>query len=151
MASYLDKTGLTYLWAKIKNKIPTKTSQLTNDSNYVTQSQLKDRYFTILSNTTATIIYSGSGNYVFSIDGISANGSTTALQGVAIMNASISRGNFVVKGSNVTVTPTPTSAGSFSGNVKKISIKNNASSKLYIKLTSLTNETNIDNLTIEFG
>ena len=31
--NYLDKTGLTYFWNKIKAKIPTKTSQLTNDSN----------------------------------------------------------------------------------------------------------------------
>lgn len=33
--TFLDKTGLTYFWGKIKAKIPTKTSDLTNDSNYV--------------------------------------------------------------------------------------------------------------------
>lgn len=33
---YLDKDGLTYLWGKIKAKIPTKTSQLTNDSGFST-------------------------------------------------------------------------------------------------------------------
>ena len=37
---YLDKAGLTYFWEKIKSAIsdaiPTKTSDLTNDSNYVT-------------------------------------------------------------------------------------------------------------------
>lgn len=33
---YLDKNGLTYLWSKIKSKIPTKTSDLTNDSGYIT-------------------------------------------------------------------------------------------------------------------
>lgn len=32
---YLDDTGLAYLWGKIKAIIPTKTSELTNDSNYV--------------------------------------------------------------------------------------------------------------------
>lgn len=32
--SYLDKTGLADLWAKIKGIIPTKTSELTNDSGY---------------------------------------------------------------------------------------------------------------------
>lgn len=35
---YLDKDGLSHLWEKIKTKIPTKTSQLTNDSNYITNS-----------------------------------------------------------------------------------------------------------------
>lgn len=44
MASYLDKTGLTYLWGKITtalsskadtSAIPTATSDLTNDSNFV--------------------------------------------------------------------------------------------------------------------
>lgn len=33
---YLDKDGLTYLWGKIKAKIPTKTSELTNDSGFTT-------------------------------------------------------------------------------------------------------------------
>ena len=33
---YLDKDGLTYLWGKIKAKIPTKTSDLTNDSGFTT-------------------------------------------------------------------------------------------------------------------
>ena len=42
--NYLDKTGLTYLWGKIKtilaskadsSSIPTQTSQLTNNSNFV--------------------------------------------------------------------------------------------------------------------
>ena len=41
--SYLDKTGLTYLWGKIKNQIPTKTSDLTNDSNFVTSTQLSTK------------------------------------------------------------------------------------------------------------
>lgn len=44
MASYLDKTGLTYLWDKITtalngkadiSAIPTAISDLTNDSNFV--------------------------------------------------------------------------------------------------------------------
>ena len=42
--NYLDKTGLTYLWGKIKtilaskadsSSIPTQTSQLTNNSNFI--------------------------------------------------------------------------------------------------------------------
>ena len=45
MAKYLDETGLAYFWAKIKEKLaakadssalPTKTSQLTNDSGFIT-------------------------------------------------------------------------------------------------------------------
>jgi len=34
MAKYLNSDGLAYLWNKIKAAIPTKTSQLTNDSGY---------------------------------------------------------------------------------------------------------------------
>ena len=44
---YLDLTGLGEVWANIKSyissKIPTKTSQLHNDSNYVTTSQLPSK------------------------------------------------------------------------------------------------------------
>lgn len=45
MAKYLDETGLAYFWAKIKEKLaakadstalPTKTSDLTNDSGFIT-------------------------------------------------------------------------------------------------------------------
>ena len=44
---YLDKEGLAYLWSKIKarfadkSSIPTKVSQLTNDSKYQTESQVQ--------------------------------------------------------------------------------------------------------------
>ena len=34
--NFLDKTGLSYLWGKIKALIPTKTSDLTNDSGFLT-------------------------------------------------------------------------------------------------------------------
>jgi hypothetical protein len=40
MAKYLDSTGLTHLWAKIKSyvssNVPTKVSDLTNDSGFIT-------------------------------------------------------------------------------------------------------------------
>lgn len=45
---YLDKEGLAYLWNKIKarfadkSSIPTKVSQLNNDSGYQNQSQVQD-------------------------------------------------------------------------------------------------------------
>lgn len=38
MAKYLDYSGLSDLWVKIKAKIPTKVSDLTNDSGFVTSS-----------------------------------------------------------------------------------------------------------------
>ena len=34
--NFLDKTGLERLWNKIKSLIPTRTSQLSNDSGYIT-------------------------------------------------------------------------------------------------------------------
>lgn len=36
MAKFLDDNGLLYLWSKIKAAIPTKVSQLSNDSNFIT-------------------------------------------------------------------------------------------------------------------
>ena len=36
MAKLLDENGLAYFWGKVKAAIPTKTSQLTNDSSYIT-------------------------------------------------------------------------------------------------------------------
>ena len=39
---YLNKDGLTYLWSKIKEKIPTKLSELTNDSGFVTSDHTHD-------------------------------------------------------------------------------------------------------------
>lgn len=60
----IDKTVLTFLWAKLKKEIPTKTSQLTNDSGYLTSSDETGTNFTtdetltlengILSVNTAT-------------------------------------------------------------------------------------------------
>lgn len=34
--TFLNKTGLAYLWGKITARIPTKTSDITNDSGYIT-------------------------------------------------------------------------------------------------------------------
>lgn len=42
MAKYLDSNGVLYLWGKIKAILPTKTSQLTNDSKFVTEDQLPE-------------------------------------------------------------------------------------------------------------
>jgi len=36
----LDENGLLYVWGKIKALVPTRTSQLTNDSNFITLSDV---------------------------------------------------------------------------------------------------------------
>lgn len=43
MAKLLDETGLAYFWGKVKAAIPTKTSQLTNDSEYATASDISGK------------------------------------------------------------------------------------------------------------
>ena len=40
MAKYLDYSGFTYFWGKLKALIPTKTSDLQNDSGFLTLSTL---------------------------------------------------------------------------------------------------------------
>lgn len=46
MASYLDKDGLDYLWnQKIKPVIPTKTSDIINDSGYITEAEGGDSHY----------------------------------------------------------------------------------------------------------
>ncbi len=42
MAKYLDYNGLLYLWGKIKGIVPTKTSELANDSNYITKADIPE-------------------------------------------------------------------------------------------------------------
>jgi len=46
MSKYLDNNGLLYFWQKIKalvtGSVPTKTSQLTNDSGYITSADVPD-------------------------------------------------------------------------------------------------------------
>ena len=61
MSSYLDKTGLTHLWEKIKAKIPTKTSDLTNDSGYLTSPNIPYLTCSTAAGTTAktTTLVSG--------------------------------------------------------------------------------------------
>lgn len=57
---YLNLSGLEDLWINIKNyilsKIPTKTSELTNDSGYLTSHQSLDNYVTLNSSQTITAI-----------------------------------------------------------------------------------------------
>ena len=42
---FVSKENLTYVWGKIKAKIPTKISQLTNDSGYLTSHQSLANYY----------------------------------------------------------------------------------------------------------
>lgn len=55
---YLDKDGALSFWTNIKNfilsKIPTKTSELTNDSGFLTQHQSLSNYVTLNSEQTIT-------------------------------------------------------------------------------------------------
>lgn len=55
---YLDLTGLSEVWANIKSyissKIPIKTSQLQNDSNYVTTSQLPSKTSQLINDSDFT-------------------------------------------------------------------------------------------------
>lgn len=57
---YLNLSGLEDLWINIKNyilsKVPTKTSELTNDSGYLTSHQSLDNYVTLNTNQTITAI-----------------------------------------------------------------------------------------------
>lgn len=42
MSKYLDETGVARLWEKTKAKMPSKTSQLTNDSDFLDSSDFSD-------------------------------------------------------------------------------------------------------------
>ena len=75
--NYLDKTGLGEVWSKIKALIPTKTSDLTNDSGFLTSHQDLSNYVTL--NGAQTI----SGNKTFSSEvTFSASGSSDISNGI---------------------------------------------------------------------
>lgn len=59
--AYLDETGLAKVWNKIKALIPTKTSELLNDSGFATQSQIPT-----VNNATLTIKQNGTTKGTFS-------------------------------------------------------------------------------------
>lgn len=42
MAKHLDENGLLYLWTKIKGIVPKKTSELTNDSGFITSNDIPE-------------------------------------------------------------------------------------------------------------
>lgn len=51
---YLDATGLTSVWAKVKGIVPTKTSDLTNDSGFITTDD-DTTYSISISNNVITL------------------------------------------------------------------------------------------------
>lgn len=60
MATYnfLDKTGLGLVWAKIKALIPTKTSDLTNDNNFITSSDVPKEVMVVTITQNGSILTS---------------------------------------------------------------------------------------------
>lgn len=91
MSKYLDNNGLLYLWQKVKDhvtsKMPTKTSQLTNDSGYITSKDVPDAITidsTLSSSSTNPVqnkvINTALGNKVDKVSGkgLSTNDYTTA-------------------------------------------------------------------------
>ena len=67
--NYLDKTGLAYFWSKIVAKIPTATSDLTNDSGFIT-------------NAGVTSFNGSTGAVTYTAPVTSVNGSTGAVTGL---------------------------------------------------------------------
>lgn len=51
---YLDTTGLSYFWDKVKGKIPTNISELTNDSGFITEAENPIK---VLTGTESNPIY----------------------------------------------------------------------------------------------
>lgn len=62
--AYLDSDGLRYLWTKIKSIVPTKTSDITNDSGFITDADIPEG----AAASTATPL----------MDGTAATGSSNA-------------------------------------------------------------------------
>ena len=75
--NYLDKTGLTYFWSKIKAALPTKTSDLTNDSGFVSTSDTGTVSTTMLADdavTSAKIDWSTINSYTGDFENILVRG-----------------------------------------------------------------------------
>lgn len=160
MAKYLDSTGLTYLWAKIKAwvqtyvsygsgkitignnevTVPTKTSDLTNDSGFITTSDIPEgaaaSTSTPLMDGTAAVgteLAFARGDHRHPSDTNKADKATT-LAGYGITDANIANG-VITLGSN-SITPL-TSHQDISGkvNISAVGAANgvcplNASSKI---------------------
>lgn len=75
--NYLDKTGLGTLWGKIKGLIPTKVSDLNNDSGFQTQAQV-NALIAAAGDDDTTYVISISGN-VITLTGSDGTTSTVTL------------------------------------------------------------------------
>ena len=118
MAKYLDETGLAYFWAKIKEKLatkadttslPTKTSDLTNDSGFITAKDVPEG--AAASNTTPKM------------DGMASIGSeTTFARGDHVHPTDTSRLATDGDAKNTTVTFTAASTRSTIATGEKMSV-----------------------------
>lgn len=119
---YLDKDGLLYLWGKIKAKIPTKTSDLTNDSGYLTSHLTAGRSINITNNainntgvTDVSVSPNEAGNGTVAV----TKGTATGTQTSYIKVKGISNGaykdidNTISAGSSSTNLPTSSAVASF--------------------------------------
>lgn len=109
MANYLDKDGLLYFWQKIKNvfaqktEIPTKTSDLTNDSNFAVDASYvhTDNNYTSAEKTKLSNISPGAE--------VNQNAFSNVKVGSTTIGADVKTDTVeLVAGSNVTLTPDAT-------------------------------------------
>lgn len=98
---YLDLTGLGEVWANIKSyissKIPTKTSQLQNDSNYATTSQLPSK----TSQLTNDSGYITSGNVVDRTSNQNINGEKTFINVIQTNSGLYTKDNISLRIQNI--------------------------------------------------
>lgn len=109
--NYLDKDGLSYFWNKIKAKIPTKTSQLENDSGFADASSLNNKQ----DKLTAGAHISISNNVVSAKDYISskdpvATANLNTVSGEILANGSVTKEK-IKSGDVLTLTMSKTDIG----------------------------------------
>ena len=92
MANYLNDNGLLYLWQKIKekfalkNEIPTKTSDLNNDSGFITAEQVPDTGV-VSFNGRGGIVVPQTGDYTAAMVGAIPASQVGSANGVCPLNA----------------------------------------------------------------
>ena len=119
---YLDKDGLLYLWGKIKAKIPTKTSDLTNDSGYLTSHLTAGRSINITNNainnigvTDVSVSPNEAGNGTVAVTKGTATGTQTSYIKVKGINNGAYKDidNTISAGSSSAKLPTSSAVASF--------------------------------------
>lgn len=92
MANYLSNDGLLYLWQKIKaqfatkESVPTKTSELTNDSGFITAEQVPDTGV-VSFNGRGGIVVPQSGDYTADMVGAIPTSQVGSANGVCPLNS----------------------------------------------------------------